>query len=245
MDEVAAKKLIPGFAWPAIERVRFAAQVNRSLGGTTPRRCPICGFFGRFIAFGNPPRYDALCRRCGSLERHRLVKLWIERELGDLGLGRVLHFAPEPALAAILRTRAGEYTSADLKPGNGDLVLDLERIGLPPDSVDTVFCSHVLEHVDDEAALRELFRVLAPGGLCLLMVPIVEGWATTYENAAVAAGERALHFGQRDHVRYYGADFRDRVRGPGFTLSEFTAVEPDVSQFGLVRGEKLFIARKP
>jgi SAM-dependent methyltransferase len=245
MDKAAAKKLIPGFALPTVERLWFAAQVNRSLGGKTPRRCPICKFFGRFTAFGNPPRYDARCRRCGSLERHRLFKLWLDRELGDLELGRILHFAPEPALEAILRKQAGDYKSADLEPGKGDLVLDVERIDLPPDSVDTVFCSHVLEHVDDEAALRELFRVLAPGGLCLLMVPIVEGWVTTYQNASIGAGERTLHFGQWDHVRYYGADFRDRVRGPGFTLTEFTAIEPDVSQFGLVRGEKLFIARKP
>jgi len=239
------RKLIPRVAKPPLERVRQAVQVLVKLGGAVPRTCSICGYHGRFLAFGNPPRYDARCRRCGSLERHRLLKLWLERELNDRSLGRVVHFAPEPALRRILGARATHYLSADIEPGKGDLVLDLEQIALPSASVDMVVCSHVLEHVHDEAALGEVFRVLAPGGLAVLMVPVVEGWAATYENPAVSLEERTLHFGQWDHVRYYGADFRERVRRAGFVLTEYTAIEPDVSRFGLVRGEKVFIARKP
>jgi SAM-dependent methyltransferase len=241
----AVRKLIPRAAKPPLERIGLAVSVLVKLGGGHPRSCPICGFHGRFVAFGNPPRYDARCGRCGSLERHRLLRLWLERELDDQSLGRVLHFAPEPALTRILSERAAHYLSADIEPGKGDLVLDLERIALPSGSVDTLVCSHVLEHVNDEAALQEMFRVLAPGGLSVLMVPVVEGWAATYENPSVSGAERTLHFGQADHVRYYGADFRERVRRPGFILTEFTATEPDVSRFGLVRGEKVFVARKP
>ncbi len=86
--------------------------------------------------------------------------------------------------------------------------------------------------------------MLSARGVAVLMVPIVEGWRETYENPEIAdpAG-RTLHFGQRDHVRYYGADFRDRVRNAGFALEEFTAVEPHVARHGLNRGEKIFIAR--
>ncbi len=79
-----------------------------------------------------------------------------------------------------------------------------------------------------------------------LMTPVVEGWAETYENPAITTPKlRRLHFGQHDHVRYYGRDVRDRIRAPGFALTEVTAVEPDVLTYGLNRGETLFIATKP
>jgi hypothetical protein len=77
------------------------------------------------------------------------------------------------------------------------------------------------------------------------MTPVVEGWDETYENQAITSpAGRELHFGQHDHVRFFGRDFRDRVRRAGFTVSDFTATEPDVSRHGLSRGEKLFIASK-
>ena len=107
-------------------------------------------------------------------------------------------------------------------------------------------CSHVLEHVNDRKALRELKRILRPSGTAILMVPIVEGWDTTYEDPSVSSPEgRDLHFGQSDHIRFYGRDFRDRVRDAGFELTEFTAEEPDVSRYGLLRGDKVFFARRP
>ena len=54
-----------------------------------------------------------------------------------------------------------------------------------------------------------------------------------------------IHFGQENHVRYYGADVRDRIRAAGFGLKEFVASEPDVSRYGLLRGETIFVASKP
>jgi hypothetical protein len=79
-----------------------------------------------------------------------------------------------------------------------------------------------------------------------LLAPIVEGWDSTFEDAAITnPEERAVYFGQFDHVRYYGADFRDRIREAGFTLSEFTTVEPFVTRHSLIRGEKIFIAARP
>jgi hypothetical protein len=103
-----------------------------------------------------------------------------------------------------------------------------------------------LEHVDDKRALSELFRILEAGGIVVLMFPIVEGWDRTYENPAVnGPANRLLHFGQEDHVRYFGRDVRARIQAAGFTLEEFTAEEPLVHLHGLVRGEKVFVARRP
>jgi predicted SAM-dependent methyltransferase len=77
----------------------------------------------------------------------------------------------------------------------------MEAIDLPDASVDLIIANHVLEHVDDAKASRELSRILRPNGVLLCMVPIVEGWATTYQNPDITTDEgRMLHFGQEDHV---------------------------------------------
>jgi SAM-dependent methyltransferase len=148
-------------------------------------------------------------------------------------------------VAGLIKPLASRYVTADVEAGRADLTLDIEEPDLPSSSFDVVVCSHVLEHVDDRKALAELHRVLRPGGLCILLAPIVEGWDTTFEDAAITSPEaRAVYFGQFDHVRYYGADFRGRIREAGFALSEFTAVEPFVTRHSLIRGEKIFIARR-
>ena len=145
----------------------------------------------------------------------------------------------------MLKKRVGRYESADIAPGRADRVLNIEAIAMPDASYDCVLCSHVLEHVDDAKALSEIFRVLKPGGVALIMLPVIEGWAHTYENPQVTTPEeRKRHYGQADHVRYYGADVRERIGAAGFALEEFTAEGPDVLTYALQRGEKVFIATK-
>jgi SAM-dependent methyltransferase len=216
------------------------------LFGIYPRECNICGRVGKMLAFGQPPRFDVRCRRCGSLERHRLEAIWLRLNQGAVVDKRVLHFAPESVVSEMLRPTARNYIGADLDGRRGDTALDVENIALGDTSVDLIVCNHVLEHVDDAKTLHEFYRVLAPGGIALLMFPLIEGWSDTYENPLVRSKtERALHFGQWDHVRYYGSDVRERIRSAGFELTEFTAQEPEVSRFALGRGEKIFVARKP
>lgn len=108
-----------------------------------------------------------------------------------------------------------------------------------------IVCSHVLEHVNDRLALVELYRILRPGGQLIVMVPIIEGWEASYENDAITSDQdRELHFGQYDHVRYYGRDIRQRLMDSGFTIKEYTAFGADVITYSLLRGEKVFICTK-
>jgi SAM-dependent methyltransferase len=169
----------------------------------------------------HPDRADrGVCPRCGSRQRHRLLWLYLDRHtsLSDEE-GRVLHFAPEAGLAARLRrTLPGHYATADIVPGRADLRLDLEQLDVPSESVDVVLCVHVLEHVhDDRAALRELHRVLAPGGWGIVQVPIF-GERTDEDPAITDPELREARFGQRDHVRVYGRDFEERLREAGFEV---------------------------
>ena len=189
---------------------------------------------------------DGQCPDCGALERHRLFALWLDQNPGALRDRRVLHFAPETTLALHVRPLCARYDTADIDAALADMVIDIENIALDDGAYDTILCFHVLEHVDDAKALAELRRILSPGGTLLVMVPIVEGWDTTFEDPSVTdPGDRERLFGQSDHVRYYGADLRARITEAGFDLTEFTAREPAVSRYGLLRGEKLFICRRP
>ncbi|MGE3149535.1 MAG: class I SAM-dependent methyltransferase [Pseudorhodoplanes sp.] len=120
-------------------------------------------------------------------------------------------------------------------------------IDLPDNSFDVVYCSHVLEHVDEARAIPELYRIVRPGGTLLAMVPLIEGWDQSFidDSKTTSEADRTLYFNQEDHIRFYGKDFRKRLEQPGFRVEEFTAVEPDVSRHALIRGEKVFVCRKP
>ena len=130
------------------------------------------------------------------------------------------------------------YTIADLV-NSADLKLNIEKLDLPDRSFDIVVCSHVLEHVDDAKALSEIYRILADEGTALIMVPVCEGLSTTYEaNHISTIRERKLHFGQFDHLRWFGSDVRDRITTVGFLLEEFTASGELAVVHGLSLGKR-------
>jgi SAM-dependent methyltransferase len=131
----------------------------------------------------------------------------------------LLHFAPEAGLERRLRAALGDrYVTTDLEPAGVDLTLDITALDLPDASFDAVVCVHVLEHVpDDAAAMRELHRVLRPGGWGVVQVPILRD-VTDEDPAVTDPAERLRRFGQADHVRTYGRDFADRLQAAGFDV---------------------------
>jgi predicted SAM-dependent methyltransferase len=212
-----------------------------------PRTCPICGYHGVFVSVGHPGRWDARCLNCGSRERHRLLRLWVTQDGGDRLAGkRILHFAPEKA---VMRMMWGNplYETADLLQKGVTHQVDITRVPLPDASYDVVMANHVLEHIpDDAAAMRELFRLLKPGGVALLTVPLNPVRHQTYENPAVTTpAERWAHFSAHDHVRMYGLDFADRLASVGFVVSEFRVSPQEEVRYGLLRTEWITIAAKP
>ena len=216
-------------------------------GGRLPRTCPICGYHGMFISVGHPGRWDARCLDCGSRERHRLLHLWITEGGGDKLLGkRILHFAPEKAVMARMRGNP-LYETADLMQPGVTHKVDITGTKLPGGTYDVVMANHVLEHIpDDRAAMRELHRLLKPGGLALLTVPINATRQTTYENLAIQShADRWAHFSAHDHLRYYGMDFAERLTEAGFQVETFRMPPGDEVRHGLLRDEWITIARKP
>jgi hypothetical protein len=210
------------------------------------RKCPCCG--GRFRRMSRLliSGWGGICPRCRSHRRHRAIALLLAR--GELSGRRLLHFAPEPLLDPVFqRLPEVERVTADLH-APADLRLDITDMDLPDSSFDLVLCSHVLEHVpDDRAAMRELHRVLADGGLALVLVPYRPG-VTTYEDPSITDPvDRMVAFGQQDHVRIYGNDLPDRLRDAGFEVSDRTSAElfdtDTVERCDLDPAEHFFICR--
>jgi predicted SAM-dependent methyltransferase len=117
-----------------------------------------------------------------------------------------------------------DYLTADLESPLAAMHFDVQHIPLGDASVDVVICNHLFEHVeDDRRAMRELYRVMRPGGWGIMMVPEDRSRATTFEDDTITdAAERTRLFGQYDHRRLYGRDYDDRLREAGFEVERLS-----------------------
>ena len=113
-------------------------------------------------------------------------------------------------------------------------------------SVDVVLCSHVLEHIpEDNKAMSEFYRVIKNDGWAILQVPVDYTRAETYEDFSITdPGDREKAFGQHDHVRWYGRDYKNRLANVGFTVTEDDYVKSfsteELFKFGLMSSELIY-----
>lgn len=240
---------------------RSRAQIRNTLQVLRPYACignrvscPCCGWrFRRFLPFGVQLRPGALCPKCRSLERHRLLWLYLTRatDLFSSGDRRVLHIASEPVLERRLRSAPNlHYVSMDLHSARAMCHADITRLPFRDNSFDVIICYHVLEHVaDDGKAMREVFRVLNNAGWALLQSPIDLRRKATYEDLTVdSPQERERLFGQSDHVRVYGRDYKDRLEAAGFDvrLDDYVRTLPTelARRFGVDLSEDIYVCTK-
>jgi SAM-dependent methyltransferase len=217
--------------------------------------CPVCDSSYRiFLPYGRiNTRPNALCPSCLSLERHRLIYLYL-REKTDFFTTKkhVLHIAPEACFIPRFEKIHGDgYITADIESPLAKVKMDIHEIPFSENAFDVVLCNHVLEHVrDDIKAMNEIYRVLKPGGFAILQVPFFNPIQdhTFEDNSITDKREREKIFGQDDHVRKYGNDYSKRIEQSGFKPVE----DPFVNELseerrkanGLVRGETIYIGRK-
>lgn len=256
------------------QKLSLLRKLRRTINGLGKRHtCCICGHhFFRFSKFrGGWASYSAYlheqkwissdfdlfwCPFCKSHDRERHLFLYFNalHLWGRFHQATVLHLAPEKWLSHKIESLAPSlYIKGDLFPSQqGVKKIDVTRIPYSDNSFDCILCNHVLEHVpNDRRAIRELFRVLRPGGFAILQTPFAAKLKTTRENEPdiLASEQKCIEFyGQEDHVRLYGTDIFDRLQKTGFIIDrkEHQEVLPNINAFryGVNSQEPLFLCTK-
>lgn len=215
--------------------------------------CPVCSStFRKFLPYGRQSRDNALCPNCLSLERHRLIWLYLKRETSFFTeKAKLLHVAPEYCfINRFDKLPHLEYITADIESPLAKVKMDVHEIPFPESSFDMVFCNHVLEHVtDDRKAMREIYRVMKPGGWGILLIPLFYPLPDqTIEDPSITDSRvREELFGQDDHVRKYGLDYVDRLKEAGFEVEDNFVNQlssAEQARFGIPASEVLFTVKK-
>ena len=209
--------------------------------------------YRKFLPYGYQKiRENALCPGTLSLERHRLLWLYLERETNFIDNAiKVLHVAPEQVFYQKFRTFSHwEYTTTDLHSSLAEIKADLCELPFQDNYYDLILCNHVLEHIpEDQKAMQEMYRVLKPGGTLIAQVPLEENRTQTFEdNSITDKATRTEIFGQYDNVRIYGTDYYTRLESVGFDSHAIDFLKKLTSQekqkFALPYSEKIPIGIK-
>lgn len=198
--------------------------------------CPCCKNYVKKMVYDNyhwftrgfnkdlylPEKREVDCPQCGSFPRHRIL-MWYFMENADAvkQYENILYFACEGCIQSWLKDNKIKYTTADLF-AEADLNIDIEDTGLDDDKYDLIVCNHVLEHVNDfKKALREVHRILRKDGLFICSFPIRDSLETYIEDTSgeLTDEDRKRRFGQRDHVRVFGADSKELLASAGFDVT--------------------------
>ena len=209
--------------------------------------------FRKFLPYGyENQRENVLSPSTLSLERHRLLWLYLKNETGLFKDNlKVLHFAPEQAFYKRFRNLPNlDYTTTDLNSPLADVKADICDLPFKENTYDFILCNHVLEHIpDDTKAMQEIHRILKPGGTAILQIPQDLKRKTTFEdNTITSRKERARIFGQYDHVRVYGRDFFDKLRSIGFKVDEVNYASKlgpaEIDKYRIAKGEIIPVCTK-
>ena len=231
----------------------FCVYCNKSVGDWLPYRDGNRSPVSEKLEVIGSDVVNFYCPACECFDRERhlylyfnALNLWPTIYVGD-----VLHIAPERKLAEVISTKTKNYIKGDLSPSDNSIVqLDLTNTKFLKNSFDVIIANHVLEHIgDDRAALKEIFRILKPGGVAVLQAPFSPLLPESLECPSLQSDElRNFLFGQEDHVRLYGMDYFDRIRKVGLEVEIINHSEllgsVDSQQYGVNFYEPLILAKK-
>ncbi len=217
--------------------------------------CPIINkSYRKFLPYGRiNPSPNALCPGSLSLERHRLLWLYLKQKTNFFEKPlHFLHIAPEQCFMKPFAEQHGDgYVTADLESPLATVKMDVHDIPFEENTFDVAMCNHVMEHVDDDIkAMSEIYRVLKPGGWAIMQVPFFPPIpdVTFQDDSIVDPLEREKAYGQDDHVRLYGKDYPDRIRKAGFEVLEDDFVKSfsaeEIERYALTGDEVIFFCKK-
>lgn len=218
--------------------------------------CPVCNrSYSKFLSYGSSiaHRENVLCPGDLTLERHRLMWLYLKDHSDFFTSNKlnVLHIAPEQCFHQRFKQQENlNYLTGDLVSPIADLHFDLHQIPLEENRFDVVFCNHVLEHVNDaNQCMRELYRVMKPGGWGIMQVPQDFDREITFEDSSITSEEdRERYYWQKDHVRLFGKDYPNWLENAGFNVEVFEKEKfystSQIKRFRLQEKEILYIVHK-
>lgn len=218
--------------------------------------CPVCGnSYRKFLSYGSYKvhRSNVLCPYDLTLERHRLMWLYLKNETDFFTADqlKMMHIAPEQCFHKLFKKQSNlDYTTGDLVSPIADLHFDLHDVPLEDNLYDVIFCNHVLEHVEDDAqCMRELYRIMKPGGWGIFQVPVDYSREETFEDPSITDPlEREEKYWQKDHVRLYGKDYPLKLEKAGFTVDVVDYKEKIgtelMEKYRLDPNELLYVCRK-
>jgi phosphoglycolate phosphatase len=196
--------------------------------------CNICGN-DEFIDMNS--RKAVRCSKCNSLERTRVIALFIKYYKLINNNTRVLHIAPEQGLADYLHGIAGDNCNfVDLEPENYSFVKNIKKMDLCYDlesisdeSFDLIVHSHVMEHLpcNYTYVLHHLNRIMKTDGSMVWSIPFTSGFYDCCTSPSLSDEERVLRFGQDDHVRRFGVSDLQMSLGKIYNLHD----EYDITKY--------------
>lgn len=207
--------------------------------------------FKRHRIIGGGKRELAVCPSCGSLDRNRWCMFVLMRYTEIMNKPcTVLHFAPEKGIGELIGTnKECTYYSADLLKNRAMLQIDLTDLIFGDSTFDYIIVNHVLEHISDErTAIRELKRVLKKDGVLIMSFPICEDQNTFEDISIVTKKDRKLNFGQEDHVRLYGKDYKERLESYGLLIEVkmpmWILTSSEIEKYGFIKNDIVLLCRK-
>lgn len=186
----------------------------REACGSRAVRCQLCGWEGhrfRPRSFGGWYAAEQLCPRCHSYPRHRILAHYVTSTGLDGTCRDILDIGAGASLASLFRRPGQTYLKGDIvKARDVDVQVDVQAMPFAEATQDLVICLHVLDHVrDDRLGVRELARVLRPGGTCILQGRLNPNLAETIDYyPRFSPSHRLQH-------RDYGRDYADRFADAG------------------------------
>lgn len=207
--------------------------------------------FNRLHIIGGGYRENAVCSNCGCIDRERWLYYVIKNKTDISTLsGRILHFAPEESISDYIKNNDEvDYYTADVVLGRAMHVTDITNMQYKDETFDYVICNHVMEHIiDEEKAVEEVKRVLKENGKWIFSFPICMEIKTYEDSSIISPEERLKAYGQADHVRLYGYDYKERFEKYGLKLEVYSPqdeiTDEELKKYGYIKEDVIIIASK-
>ncbi len=233
--------------------------------GDSKHQCNLCGsliqrfervetvhseLFEKYHIIGGGPRENAVCPVCGGIDRIRW-QYWVISKHTSIFFDKcsVLHIAPECVISKRIQANSlCDYYSGDLERGCAMHIVDVTNIQFEDNFFDYIIMNHVLEHIENESkAISELKRVLKPNGKLILSFPICKDMNTYEDSDIQTSEERYINYGQEDHVRLYGYDYKERLEQYGLHIDIYSpqneCTKEVVSRYGFIVDDVVLICR--